>query len=142
MKESSACRGFSGNLPVHWWKLHEPGSFPMPSKSVGQIEAAVSEAVIKFERECMGRGPTKTRTYFLEDLIVVRLEGVLTPAEQQLVKDSQGVKLLKEVRSNLIEGARETLKEMILDLSGREVVSMHSDISSKVGERIIVFTLK
>ena len=114
----------------------------MPSKSIGQIEAAISEAVIKFEREYMGRGPTKTRTYLLEDLIVVRLEGVLTPAEQQLAKDSQGVKLLKEVRSNLIEGARETLKEMILDLSGREVVSMHSDISSKMGERIIVFTLK
>jgi uncharacterized protein YbcI len=114
----------------------------MPSKSVGQIEAAISEAVIKFEREYMGRGPTKTRTYLLEDLIVVRLEGVLTPAEQQLAKDSQGVKLLKEVRSNLIEGARETLKKMIFDLSGREVVSMHSDISSKMGERIVVFTLK
>ena len=114
----------------------------MPSKSVGQIEAAISEAVIKFEREYMGRGPTKTRTYLLEDLIVVRLDGVLTPAEQQLAKDSQGVKLLKEVRSNLIEGARETLKKMILDLSGRQVVSMHSDISSKMGERIIVFTLK
>ena len=114
----------------------------MPSKSVGQIEAAISEAVIKFEREYMGRGPTKTRTYLLEDLIVVRLEGVLTPAEQQLAKDPQGVKLLKEVRSNLIEGARETLKKMIFDLSGREVVSMHSDISSKMGERIVVFTLK
>jgi uncharacterized protein YbcI len=114
----------------------------MPSKSVGQIEAAISEAVIKFEREYMGRGPIKTRTYLLEDLIVVRLEGVLTPAEQQLAKDPQGVKLLKEVRSNLIEGARETLKKMILDLSGREVVSMHSDISSKMGERIIVFTLR
>jgi uncharacterized protein YbcI len=114
----------------------------MPSKSVGQIEAAISEAVIKFEREYMGRGPIKTRTYLLEDLIVVRLEGVLTPAEQQLAKDPQGVKLLKEVRSNLIEGARETLKKMILDLSGREVVSMQSDISSKMGERIIVFTLR
>lgn len=114
----------------------------MPSKSVGQTEAAISEAIIKFEREYMGRGPTKTRTYLLEDLIVVRLEGVLTPAEQQLAKDPQGVKLLKEVRSNLIEGARETLKKMIFDLSGREVVSMHSDISSKMGERIIVFTLR
>ena len=114
----------------------------MPSKTVGQIEAAISEAVIKFEREYMGRGPTKTRTYLLEDLAVVRLEGVLTPAEQQLAKDAQGVKLLKEVRSNLIEGARETLKKIISDLSGRGVISMHSDISAKTGERIIVFTLE
>lgn len=114
----------------------------MAGKSIGQTEAAISEAIIKFEREYMGRGPTKTRTYLLEDLVVIRLEGVLTPAEQQLAKDSQGVKLLKEVRSNLIEGAREALKKIIHDISGRAVVSMHSDISAKTGERIIIFTLK
>jgi uncharacterized protein YbcI len=115
---------------------------PKQVKSVGQIEAAVSEAMIKFEREHMGRGPTKTRTYMLDDLVVVRLEGVLTPAEQQLAKDSQGVKLLKEVRCNLIEGARERLKQMVFEHTGREVISMHSDISAKMGERIIVFTLR
>lgn len=114
----------------------------MPGKSTGQVEAAISEAMIKFEREYMGRGPTRTRTHLLDDMVVVRLEGVLTPAEQQLAREPQGVKLLKEVRCNLLEGAREKLKQMILELTGRDVISMHSDISAKTGERIIVFTLR
>ncbi|MBM4162588.1 MAG: DUF2294 domain-containing protein [Ignavibacteria bacterium] len=114
----------------------------MPPKSMGQLEAEISEAVVKFEREYMGRGPNRTRTYILNDLVIIRLEGVLTPAEQQLAKDAEGVKLLKEVRCNLIEGARDLLASLVKEITGREVVSMHSDISSKVGERIIVLTLK
>jgi len=109
---------------------------------MGQLEAEISEAVVKFEREYMGRGPNRTRTYILNDLVIIRLEGVLTPAEQQLAKDAEGVKLLKEVRCNLIEGARDLLASLVKEITGREVVSMHSDISSKVGERIIVLTLK
>jgi len=114
----------------------------MPEKSVGQIEAALSEAIIRFEREYMGRGPVSTRSYLLDNLIVIRLEGVLTPAEQQLAKDPNGVKLLKDVRTSLIEGAHDTLKSVVRDLTGRRVISMHSDISAKTGERIIVFTLE
>jgi uncharacterized protein YbcI len=114
----------------------------MPHKSVGQVEAQISEALVKFEREHMGRGPNRTRTYFLDDVIIVRLEGVLTPAELQLAKDLAGVKLLKEVRQMLIENSKDMLKRMMKQIIDRDVISMHSDISAKTGERIIVFTLK
>lgn len=114
----------------------------MPKDSRGQYEAAITEALIKFEREFMGRGPFRTRTNILDDLIVIRLEGVLTPAEQHLAKDPAGVKLLKEVRMNLIENAKDILKKIITDITGRKVISMHSDISALRGERIIVFTLE
>jgi uncharacterized protein YbcI len=113
----------------------------MPEKTAGQLEAQISEAMVRFEREYMGRGPNRTRTYLLDDLIVVRLEGVLTPAEQQLAKDKAGVKLLKEVRTTLIENAQEMLKQIILDVTGRTVTCMHSDISARAGERVIVFVL-
>jgi uncharacterized protein YbcI len=114
----------------------------MPHRTLGQIEAEISEAIIKFEREYMGRGPHRARTYILEDMVVIRLEGVLTPAEQQLAKDLNGVKLIKDVRMNLIEGARDMLKAIIKDKSHRTPISLHSDISAKLGERIIVFTLE
>lgn len=113
----------------------------MPPKSPGQIEASITEAMVQFEREFMGRGPTRTRTYLLDDVVVVRLEGVLTPTEQQLAKDAPGVKLLKEVRTTLIEQGHETLKKIIRDHTGREVHSMHSDVSARTGERVLVFTL-
>ena len=114
----------------------------MHQPSRGQLEAQIGEAMVKFEREHMGRGPTRTSTHFLDDIIIVRLEGVLTPAELQLAKDQSGVKLLKEVRQMLIESSKEMLKRVIKQITDRDVISLHSDISSKTGERIIVFTLK
>jgi uncharacterized protein YbcI len=110
--------------------------------SIKQQELAITEALIKFEREFMGRGPFRTRTYVLDELVVIRLEGVLTPAELHLAKDPAGIKLLKDVRMSLIENGKEMLKKTIHDITGRKVISMHSDISALRGERIIVFTLE
>ena len=112
--------------------------------SKGQIEAEISKAIVEFEKEYMGRGPDETRTYFLDDMVVVRLQRVLTLAEKQLAKTDEGTKgraLVKQVRTELLEKARPLLEKTILDITGREVISLHTDISTVTGERIIVFTL-
>lgn len=113
-------------------------------RTKGQLEAEISDAITKFEREYMGRGPADARTYLLEDMVIVRLRGVLTPAEQQLARaedPARGRRLVKEMRDELIESARVLLEAVIKDLTGCEVVSMHTDISTTLGERIIVFVL-
>lgn len=110
----------------------------------GQIEAEISEAIIKFEKEYMGRGPDETKTYFLDDIIVVRLQRVLTPAERQLAKadaSSKGRALVKQIRTELLEKARPLLEKAISGITDRKVISLHTDISTVTGERIIVFTL-
>jgi len=115
------------------------------AKSKGQIEAEISEAIIKFEKEYMGRGPDETKTYFLDDIVVVRLQRVLTPAERQLAKADESTKgrgLVKQVRTELLEKARPLLEKTISDITGRRVISLHTDISTVTGERIIVFTLE
>ena len=112
--------------------------------SKGQIEAEISKAIVEFEKEYMGRGPDETKTYFLDDMVVVRLQRVLTLAERQLAKTDEGTKgrvLVKQVRTELIEKARPLLEKTIFDITGRSVVSLHTDISTVTGERIIVFTL-
>lgn len=112
--------------------------------SKGQIEAEISKAIVEFEKEYMGRGPDETRTYFLDDMVVVRLQRVLTLAEKQLAKTDESTKgraLVKQVRTELLEKARPLLEKTILDITGRRVVSLHTDISTITGERIIVFTL-
>ena len=112
--------------------------------SKGQIEAEISKAIVEFEKEYMGRGPDETRTYFLDDMIVVRLQRVLTLAEKQLAKTDESTKgraLVKQVRTELLEKARPLLEKTIFDITGRCVVSLHTDISTVTGERIIVFTL-
>jgi uncharacterized protein YbcI len=113
-------------------------------KTKGQIEAEISDAIIKFEREYMGRGPEEARTYLLGDIIMVRLQGVLTPAERQLARgDSpgQGRTLIKQVRMELLEKARPLLEVIIRDIVGHGITSLHTDISTVTGERMIVFVL-
>lgn len=112
--------------------------------SKGQIEAAISKAIIEFEKEYMGRGPDETRTYLLDDMVIVRLQRVLTPAEKQLAKADDAAKgrlLVKQVRTELLERARPLLEKTVSEITGRKIMSLHTDISTVTGERIIVFTL-
>lgn len=107
----------------------------------GQLESEISASITQFEREHLGRGPKEVRTWIFKDMILIRLRGVLTPAEEKLASDPEGHHLVKEVRTQLIEGARPILDEMIERLTGIQALSLHSDISLKRGERVIVFSL-
>lgn len=113
----------------------------MENKTIGQVESDICDAIIKFEKEYLGRGPKEGKVYILGDMIVVRLKGVLTPAEEQLSKSSEGAGLIKKVRMSLFEGARAILEKLIKEATGFKVISLHTDISTKKGERIIVFIL-
>ena len=114
----------------------------MALKSRGQVEEEVSQAVIRFEKEYMGRGPLEARTHLVEDLVVVRLKNVLTPAELSLTATGErGRELIKQMRQQLIETGAKRLCADVEKIVGVEVQSMHTDISTRTGERIIVFTL-
>lgn len=113
-------------------------------KTQGEIETAVCQGIARFEQEYMGRGPKNIETHLINDLLLVRLQGVLTVAEQQLVKalsPEKGRDLLKQVRTHLIETARPTLEAMVSEITGVEVVSLHHDISTTTGEEIVLVTL-
>lgn len=110
----------------------------------GQIEAQISEAVIKFEKEYMGRGPLEAKAYIIDDLVLVRLKGVLTPAEIQLAKapeNTRGRELIKQTRIELLERGRTLLEAVVQSITARTVVSLHTDISTITGERVIIFGL-
>lgn len=115
------------------------------SKTKGQIEAEVSEAIIQFEKEYMGRGPLETKSYLIGDMLLVRLKGVLTQAEHQLVQSGEGARgreLVKQVRIELLEKGRPLLEKAVQDITRQRVKSLHTDISTSTGERIILFTLE
>ena len=109
-------------------------------RTKGRLEAEISKAIVKFEREYMGRGPTDIKTSIIRDMIIVRLAGVLTPAEEHLVK-IEGVELIKQVRAKLLESGRSLLDTEIQRLTGCQVISMHADLSTKSGERVILFVV-
>jgi uncharacterized protein YbcI len=113
-------------------------------KTQGEIEAAVCEGMSRFEQEFMGRGPKDIRTHLIGNLLLVRLQGVLTAAEQHLVKTlapEKGRDLLKQVRTHLLETSRPLLEAMIQEATGVTVVSLHHDISTVTGEEVVLFTL-
>ena len=113
-------------------------------KTQGEIEAAICEGVRRFEQEYMGRGPKDIHAHLIGDLLVVRLRGVLTAAEQQLVNTlpaDKGRGLLKQVRTQLMETARPVLEALVQGATGTKVVSLHHDISIVTGEEVVLFTL-
>ena len=114
-------------------------------KTQRETEREISQAIIRFEKEFMGRGPLEARTYIIDDMVLVRLKNVLTPAELKLAESEEGKRgryLIKQVRQELIEQGRPLLDAVIQDIVGIKVVSLHTDISAKTGERIIVFSLE
>ena len=113
----------------------------MPKPTRGEVEAALANAIIQFEKDHLGRGPLEARVFVIEDMILVRLRGVLTPAEVKLAQAPDGHNLIKQVRRQLLEGSRSLLDEIVQQATGSRVVSLHTDISVKTSERVIVFTL-
>jgi uncharacterized protein YbcI len=125
-------------------RLEMEGMFEAAMKTQGEIEAAICEGVTRFEQDYMGRGPKDIHAHLIGDLLVVRLQGVLTAAEQQLVKTlptEKGRDLLKQVRTQLIETARPALEALIQEVTGSKVLSLHHDISTLTGEEVVLFTL-
>ncbi|MGZ3335455.1 MAG: DUF2294 domain-containing protein [Isosphaeraceae bacterium] len=113
-------------------------------KTWGEIDASICQGMSRFELEHMGRGPKDIRRHLIDDLVVVRLQGVLTAAEQHLVESlpaEKGRDLLKQVRTHLIETARPLMEAMVVDITGIKVLSLHHDISTVTGEEVVLFTL-
>jgi uncharacterized protein YbcI len=113
----------------------------MTRQSIGTVESRISNALTQFEKEHLGRGPKEARTYIIQDMVLIRLKGILTPAEENLAVKEDGAHLIKDIRTRLIESSRPLLEKILKETTGCDVISMHTDISSRTGERIFVFIM-
>ena len=115
------------------------------NKTKGQTEAEISKAIEKFEKEYMGRGPVDTRTYIVDDMVIIRMQGAITKAEENLASSAdagRGRELVKQTRVQLIEKARPLIEGVVESIVGQTVKSLHIDISTKNGEKFIILTLQ
>jgi uncharacterized protein YbcI len=113
-------------------------------KTRKQVESEISDAITRFEKEHMGRGPLETRTYIVDDMVIIRQKGALTKAEHSLIKSERNIRareLIKQVRIELIENGRPLLEEMIKGIMRRKIRTLHTDLSTVSGEKIVIFTL-
>ena len=135
-------------------------------KSQGEIEAAVCDGISRFQQEFLGRGPRDIHAHLIGSLLVVRLQGALTPAERQLIAprhepgdgngtgdgddrpdiahghdSGNGRALLKQVRAHMVATGRPRLESIVEKAVGVKLVSVHHDISTVTGEEVLVFSL-
>jgi len=111
------------------------------NKSKGYIESEISKALTQWEKEFLGRGSVSVKTDILRDMIIVSLRGILTPAEYNLCETKEGMLSVKRNRSDLVESGNEDLRRIIQNITGEKVKTFHTDISTRTGERIMVFKL-
>lgn len=107
-----------------------------------KLEADISAAFIKFQRDLIGKGPQEAKTYIINDMLITRFKGVLTVEEKHLVSRNAGKKLVKQMRTLLREMYSEDYEKIVEEYTGCKVLSSHSDISTKTGERIEVFIME
>ena len=113
----------------------------MKSKTRGEVEDEFSKAIVKFEKEYLGRGPLEARTFLIDDMVLIRLRGVITPAERKLAESHEGLLLVKETRRQLFESSRPLIEEITKQIVGCKIISLHTDMSAKTDERVIVLTV-
>jgi uncharacterized protein YbcI len=107
----------------------------------GQIENAIAQTMVRFQAELTGHGPTEARCYILEDMVLVRMKGILSKVEERLSRSSEGRRVVKELRQVLREEFRNELEAIIAEHTGCQVTSSHSDISTRTGERVEIYVL-
>lgn len=113
----------------------------MNNMTKGKLEAEVSDAITRFEKEHLGRGPRETRAHIVKDMILIRLKGVLTPAEESLARTSDGAQLIKQIRMQLVENSRNLIEALVEDITKTGVTALYTDISPDTGERVFVIIL-
>jgi uncharacterized protein YbcI len=110
-------------------------------KTKGEVEDRFTKEIIKFEKEYLGRGPLEARTYIINDMVLVRLRGVLTPAEEKLAENKEGRTLVRDARRQLFETSKPILEGFVQNILDAELIDIFSDISTDTGERVIVLTI-
>ncbi|WP_436855544.1 DUF2294 domain-containing protein [Staphylococcus caeli] len=108
----------------------------------GNYESEISKAITQWEKDFLGRGSLSVKTDILRDMIIVSLQGVLTQAEYKVCETNEGLLTIKRTRSKLVESGIDALDDIILSITGETVKSFHTDLSSRTGERIIIFKLE
>lgn len=110
-------------------------------KSKGTIESEISKAITQWEKDFLGRGSVSVKTDILRDMIIINLNGILTPAEYTVCETREGRVTIKNTRSELVESGVESLYEIIFSITEEKVKSFHTDISTRSGERVMIFKL-
>lgn len=109
--------------------------------TIGQIEDKLAKAITSFYSKTIGYGPKEARVYVISDMIIVRLKGQLLLVEKELLKNKEGICLIKNIHEAMHEVLNAKISILIKDITKHQVISSHSDVSTRTEEMIEIFIL-
>ena len=95
------------------------------SRTHGDVVTAISDGIVALLKEFYGRGPTRTKTYYEDDLVVCLLRGGFSRVEQTLLEGGRGASVIQQ-RMEFQELMRERFLAVIEDMTGRRVIGFMS----------------
>ncbi|MFZ5652122.1 MAG: DUF2294 domain-containing protein, partial [Bacillota bacterium] len=101
----------------------------------------ITDLVIRWGQNYLGQNFAEVKTDIIRDMIIVSVKGEIPPAESHLSREKEGMYLVKKIRQQLIEYDRESFDNILFNLTGSRMISLHTDVSTKTGERIFVFKM-
>ncbi len=95
------------------------------SRKHGDVLTAISDGMVALLKEFYGRGPTRAKTYFDDDLVVCLLRGGFSRVEQTLWEGGRGASVIQQ-RMDFQDLMRERFNAVIEGATGRQVVGFMS----------------
>src|SRR3954449_3402314 len=102
--------------------------------SLGETRAAISNEIVRLQAEYYGKGPTRAKTYIVEDLVVVVLEESFTRAEKTLAERGER-EAIEHIRRRFQQQMTEEFTSVVEQATGRKVrvflseTNIDSDVS-------------
>jgi uncharacterized protein YbcI len=112
----------------------------LPTLTGGQLNAALSRAIVQLHNQHLGRGPTKGHAFYRGSVVVVILEDTLTKAERSLIAAGK-TDTVRDVRRHLLETMRPDLVAAVERLTGCRVVCLLADNETEPDVAAEVFVL-
>jgi uncharacterized protein YbcI len=108
--------------------------------SRGQLAAAISNAMVGIHSKHYGKGPTKAKTYLVDDVVVTVMSDVFTTVERTLIDNGKG-ELVRDVRTTFQYTMRSEFTDAIQQITGREPRAFISQIDWEADIAVEVFLL-
>lgn len=110
------------------------------SESRGGLLMALSNAMVGLKKRYYGKGPEKARTFINENYVFCAMEAVLTTSEKTLIEAGED-DLVRTYRLKFEEVMAKTTTEAVEQLTGRKVLSYHSQIVFRPDRAFEIFVL-
>jgi len=91
----------------------------------GDVLTAISDGMVALLKEFYGRGPTRAKSYYEDDLVVCVLRGGFSRVEQTLLEGGRGTAVIQQ-RMEFQEVMRDRFADVIEDATGRPVIGFMS----------------